>query len=606
MTPQLRVNYPASVVCEKVVDGRLHRQIVCHVRGNPRPTVANIEHRLYRGYGIRITQTPPRATKSGWKVVYDLHATSEDKFLANWFVVSVDGKGNHEKEGRTFGLQLRRPSKSVFKVSLSLNDFWSAQAGAHALLADLSSNDTVFYPILGATEKYSSSFISSPSSPSPHHTLISDHLIRSKLNPRLTPRDALVATFFIILVVSIILALLLYISFDTFALFFKRCVMGYEKSVGADEEFGTLENGGFPRQLERIREVAEPQEEEEEDEENDDVDDDPTASLTPPPSPSATSGNSNNASFAEMLKQKLVPGFAEKQKNLSTASNSNSSSNSSSPYSSPPSTPTATSPHFGVSLEEAMRRQRFSHPDWQLPWILVVLTETVLSVKGDDTTSVFRLPADAEELKALKKDLDDWKAPSTASFEDSDKLSSPGRQSISSSSAATFSSPFSIHALACTLKQWFRELRQPVIPTRLYHDCLSAATDSKKARKIVQQTLPDLNRRVLEHFVRFLRHFTDEARRRDSADAEDSSSSSCSSSSTHMPLEVLCLVMAPLILRPSSSADASSCGGGVTQRLQKETNFMKSLILHLPIEDEGSLVGTLEKRNSHGEVLFDV
>ena len=67
-----------------------------------------------------------------------------------------------------------------------------------------------------------------------------------------------------------------------------------------------------------------------------------------------------------------------------------------------------------------------------------------------------------------------------------------------------------------------------------------------------------------------------------------------------MPLEVLCLVMAPLIMRPPSSADDSS-SGDVAQRLQKETNFLKTLILHLPIEEEEQSL-----KIDAANILFDV
>ena len=150
-----------------------------------------------------------------------------------------------------------------------------------------------------------------------------------------------------------------------------------------------------------------------------------------------------------------------------------------------------------------------------------------------------------------------------------------------------------MHAVACLLKQWFRDLRQPVIPSKLYQDCLSASSDAKKVRKIVDQRLPELHRRVLKHFVGFLRHFTAEIATSGSGGAVEDvvASTTTSTPSTHMPLDVLCLVMAPLILRPPEDGvvgggSSPVSGAAITQRLHKETQFMKTLILHLSVEEE--------------------
>ena len=130
----------------------------------------------------------------------------------------------------------------------------------------------------------------------------------------------------------------------------------------------------------------------------------------------------------------------------------------------------------------------------------------------------------------------------------------------------------------------------------------------------MDQRLPELNRRVLRHFVAFLRHFTDEkgtagetTTTTASAGAANTSASSTHARTrpTHMPLDVLCLVMAPLILRPPRGDESSN---GVTQRLQKETNFMKTLILHLVVDQdvEEEKAPGVDMCLRTGDVVFDV
>lgn len=60
-----------------------------------------------------------------------------------------------------------------------------------------------------------------------------------------------------------------------------------------------------------------------------------------------------------------------------------------------------------------------------------------------------------------------------------------------------------IHVIASTLKLYFRELREPLIPNELYMEALEAAHDAQKACQLLDR-LSDLNRATLIYLIHFL------------------------------------------------------------------------------------------------------
>lgn len=139
---------------------------------------------------------------------------------------------------------------------------------------------------------------------------------------------------------------------------------------------------------------------------------------------------------------------------------------------------------FGATLSEVMALQRDRFPNRELPWIQTTLTRQVLARGGILTEGIFRVSADADEVSALKSCLD--------RFEDGTILAASQ----------------DAHAPASLLKLWVRELYEPLIPDSFYTECVSMRHDDAEASAAnvaaLVDRLPDLNRRVLCHLIRFL------------------------------------------------------------------------------------------------------
>lgn len=139
---------------------------------------------------------------------------------------------------------------------------------------------------------------------------------------------------------------------------------------------------------------------------------------------------------------------------------------------------------FGATLAEVMALQRDRYPQRELPWVQTTLARQVLLRGGTTTEGIFRVSADADEVSVLKASLD--------RFEDS----------------GVANAAQDAHAPASLLKLWVRELYEPLIPDALYTECVSMRHDDVRAAAAAATALvdrlPDLNRRVLCHLIRFL------------------------------------------------------------------------------------------------------
>ncbi|XP_044017446.1 uncharacterized protein LOC122858563 isoform X2 [Aphidius gifuensis] len=192
---------------------------------------------------------------------------------------------------------------------------------------------------------------------------------------------------------------------------------------------------------------------------------------------------------------------------------------------------------FGATLSEVMALQRDRFPNRELPWIQTTLTRQVLVRGGTLTEGIFRVSADADEVSALKLCLD--------KYEDS----------------GTLSASQDAHAPASLLKLWVRELYEPLIPDIFYSECVSMRHDETEAAAVcataIIDRLPDLNRRVLSHLIRFLQIFarSDVVQR------------------TKMDANNLAMVMAPNILRCTSQDPRV-----ILENARKEMAFVRILI----------------------------
>ncbi|XP_072163081.1 uncharacterized protein [Diadema setosum] len=186
---------------------------------------------------------------------------------------------------------------------------------------------------------------------------------------------------------------------------------------------------------------------------------------------------------------------------------------------------------FGNTLEEAMELQKERFPDNQLPWIVVVLSEEVLRLNGQQCEGIFRVPGDIDEVNSLKLKCDQWVHP---------ECSDP-------------------HVPASLLKQWYRDLYLPLIPNEFYDRCIIFCNDRVNALKVVDE-LPDLNRLVLTHFIRFLQIFGQEE----------------NVAKTKMDVNNLAMVMAPNCLRCASDQPEV-----IFENTRKEMSYVRLLIQYL-------------------------
>ena len=58
---------------------------------------------------------------------------------------------------------------------------------------------------------------------------------------------------------------------------------------------------------------------------------------------------------------------------------------------------------------------------------------------------------------------------------------------------------------ASLLKFWLRDLADPLIPTEMYDDSLTTLGNISTIMQQIVERLPDVNRRVVEYMVGFLR-----------------------------------------------------------------------------------------------------
>ncbi|CDW52658.1 rho GTPase activating protein 39 [Trichuris trichiura] len=186
---------------------------------------------------------------------------------------------------------------------------------------------------------------------------------------------------------------------------------------------------------------------------------------------------------------------------------------------------------FGNTLEEVMLIQRERFARRKLPWIQTTLSELVLQLNGARTEGIFRVPGDIDEVNALKMRVDRWLLP---------PVNDP-------------------HVPASLLKLWYRELADPLVPDRMYDECIQSAADPDKCCKLIDQ-LPPINRLVIAYLIRFLQTFI----RPENV------------ALTKMDSNNLAMVMAPNCLR-CQSEDPNV----IFDNTRKEMTFLKNLMEHL-------------------------
>lgn len=180
------------------------------------------------------------------------------------------------------------------------------------------------------------------------------------------------------------------------------------------------------------------------------------------------------------------------------------------------------------------------------------MTEALLGV-GAEREGIFRIAGDTDAITELKVRIERGQYT---------------LQDLSGFDAETADAETDVAILTSLLKLWLRELEEPLIPSDMYQDCLSAAKESPAKAIALVRELPTINKRVLLFIISFLQLF-------------------CPPEvviKTRMPVDNISLVWAPNVLRCESDDLTIAYPNS-----RLEQAFVKQLLLYLDCQtlDEG-------------------
>ena len=188
---------------------------------------------------------------------------------------------------------------------------------------------------------------------------------------------------------------------------------------------------------------------------------------------------------------------------------------------------------FGETLEDIMKAEENRDESGLYPRVLRFLAEAVILLKGCETQGIFRVPGDVDQVINLKLKIEQG----TYDISNLDDPAVP----------------------ASLLKQWLRELVNPVIPNEFYDRCLAVGDDVDEAMNIVDD-LPELNRNVLKYMAKYLQVVGDPKYQ----------------PLTKMTISNLSMVFAPNLLRCPSDNPLV-----ILANQKAEQNFLKILVNYL-------------------------
>ncbi|RUS26185.1 hypothetical protein BC938DRAFT_471108 [Jimgerdemannia flammicorona] len=172
---------------------------------------------------------------------------------------------------------------------------------------------------------------------------------------------------------------------------------------------------------------------------------------------------------------------------------------------------------FGEPLEFIMALQQESYLALKIPRIVPFLADAVLTLNGQRSEGIFRVPGDVDEVTDLMNAMCRLVHSQRIRIEN-DQYDIKG-----------ITDP---NVPASLLKFWLRDLTDPLIAPEFYEDCIKSAEDVEAAIAIVNK-LPEVNRRVALYIIAFLQIFTDPE----------------STAATRMNVHNLAMVFAPNFLR---------------------------------------------------------
>ncbi|PIA16304.1 RhoGAP-domain-containing protein [Coemansia reversa NRRL 1564] len=132
---------------------------------------------------------------------------------------------------------------------------------------------------------------------------------------------------------------------------------------------------------------------------------------------------------------------------------------------------------FGASLNELMATPELVNPDSGLPRILECLVARVVDLGGDYTEGLFRVSADSDAVAMTRLRIE-------AGNLDLSHIRDP-------------------NVPASLLKEWLRDLAEPLVPESLYERCVRAPNDPETAMGVLT-LLPPTALHVLKYLLNFL------------------------------------------------------------------------------------------------------
>jgi len=134
---------------------------------------------------------------------------------------------------------------------------------------------------------------------------------------------------------------------------------------------------------------------------------------------------------------------------------------------------------FAVPLEKLMERQKEKYPNLDVPILLPILSFFILKMNGLKTEGIFRVPANANDVKFVRDKFDE------------------GDYAVTNATN-------NVHTPCALMKLWLRELPEPIIPVSHYEMCTETP---EKAMEIFRQ-LPPLSQNVVSFIINFLQELS--------------------------------------------------------------------------------------------------
>ena len=189
-----------------------------------------------------------------------------------------------------------------------------------------------------------------------------------------------------------------------------------------------------------------------------------------------------------------------------------------------------------------------------VPIALLLLTDTLVALEGLTLEGIFRVSGHETELIQLRQQLNDGNfGVETPSDNNNNSTTTTNHNKANNNTP---------HHIANLFKEFLRNLKDPVIPSSLYEECIKCAEDPRLVIKIVEDKLPPLNRRVLLFVITWLQdHLLNEQAQK----------------LTRMDTENLSIVFAGCLL--ASPNPDSMPMEEILRNMQMQKRFVASLLL---------------------------